>query len=88
MKFGLNLDFIVMVALQNLHALLTDHREILTLDPRIDVGQGINVGLGKFRKNDKLRAFNAMFYVVNNYLNDLYILSNKAVGPGKKIQSQ
>ena len=26
-----------------------------------------------------------MFYVVNNHLNNLYVLSNKAVGPGKKI---
>ena len=25
-----------------------------------------------------------MFYVVNNHLNNLYVLSNKAVGPGKK----
>ena len=25
-----------------------------------------------------------MFYVVNNPLNDLYVLSNKAIGPGKK----
>ena len=25
-----------------------------------------------------------MFYVVNNHLNDLYVVSNKAVGPGKK----
>ena len=24
-----------------------------------------------------------MFYVVNNHLNKLYVLSNKAVGPGK-----
>ena len=24
-----------------------------------------------------------MFYVVNNYLINLYVLSNKAVGPGK-----
>ena len=24
-----------------------------------------------------------MFYVINNYLNNLYVLSNKAVGPGK-----
>ena len=25
-----------------------------------------------------------MFYVVNNHLNNLYVLSNKAVGPEKK----
>ena len=25
-----------------------------------------------------------MSYVVNNHLNNLYVLSNKAVGPGKK----
>ena len=25
-----------------------------------------------------------MFYVVNNHLSNLYVLSNKAVGPGKK----
>ena len=25
-----------------------------------------------------------MFYVVNNHLNNLYVLSNKAVGPGEK----
>ena len=25
-----------------------------------------------------------MFYVVNNHLNNLYVLSNKAIGPGKK----
>jgi hypothetical protein len=24
-----------------------------------------------------------MFYLVNNHLNNLYVLSNKAVGPGK-----
>ena len=27
-----------------------------------------------------------MFYVVNNHLNNLYVLSNKAVGPGKKFK--
>ena len=25
-----------------------------------------------------------MFYVENNHLNNLYVLSNEAVGPGKK----
>ena len=45
----------------------------------IDVGQGINVGPGKFGKTNKRRS-----YVVNNHLNNLYVLSNKAVGPGKK----
>ena len=30
--------------------MFTDHIEILTLDSRIDVGQGINVGLGKVDK--------------------------------------
>ena len=25
-----------------------------------------------------------MFYVVNNNLNSLYVLSNKTIGPGKK----
>ena len=25
-----------------------------------------------------------MFYVVDNHLDNLYVLSNKAVGPGKK----
>ena len=25
-----------------------------------------------------------MFYVVNNHLDNLYVLSNKALGPGKK----
>jgi hypothetical protein len=25
-----------------------------------------------------------MFYVVNNHLKNLYVLTNKAVGPGKK----
>ena len=30
----------------------------LTLDSRIDVGQGINVGPGKFVKNNKHRALN------------------------------
>ena len=28
-----------------------------------------------------------MSYVVNNHLNDLYVLSNKAVGPGKNPKS-
>ena len=28
-----------------------------------------------------------MFYVVNNHLNDLYVVSNKDVGPGKKYQN-
>ena len=27
-----------------------------------------------------------MFYVVNNHLNDLYVLSNKDVGPGKNTK--
>ena len=27
-----------------------------------------------------------MFYIVNNDLNDLYVLSDKAVGPGKKLK--
>ena len=27
-----------------------------------------------------------MLYVVNNYLNNLYLLSNKAVGPGKNLK--
>ena len=27
-----------------------------------------------------------MFYVVDNHLNNLYVLSNKAVGPGKKSE--
>ena len=31
---------------------------MLTLDSGIDVGQGINVGPGKFGKNDKRRALN------------------------------
>ena len=25
-----------------------------------------------------------MIYVINNHVNNLYVLSNKAVGPGKK----
>ena len=27
-----------------------------------------------------------MSYVVNNHVNDFYVLSNKAVGPGKKSE--
>ena len=27
-----------------------------------------------------------MLYLVNNHLNDLYVLYNKAVGPGTKIK--
>ena len=27
-----------------------------------------------------------MFYVVNNHLHNLYVLSNKAVGPGKNAK--
>ena len=27
-----------------------------------------------------------MFYVVNSHVNNLYVLSNKAVGRGKKIE--
>jgi hypothetical protein len=51
-----------------------------TLASGIDVGQGINLGPGKFGKKNKRRAL----YLVNNHLNNLYVLSNKAVGPGKK----
>ena len=36
---------------------------------------------GKFGKKNKCRA-----YVVNNHLNDLYVLSNKAVGPGNNTE--
>jgi hypothetical protein len=47
------------------------------------------MGPGKFGKNNKCRAldiYTYISYVVNNHLNDLYVLSNKAVGPGKQIQ--
>ena len=54
-----------------------------TLASGIDLGQEINVGPGKFGKKNKRRALNTH---VNNHLNNLYVLSNKAVGPGKKIQ--
>ena len=47
----------------------------------IDVGQGINVGPGKFGETNKRMALNT--HVLNNHLNNLYVLSNKAVGPGK-----
>ena len=55
---------------------------MLTLASGIDVGQGINVGPGKFGEKNKRTAFNT--HVLNNHLNNLYVLSNKAVGPGKK----
>ena len=61
-----------------------------TLASGIDVGQGINIGPGKFGKKNEGRALNTqihMSYVVNTHLDNLYVLSNKAVGPGKKIQS-
>ena len=58
-----------------------------TLASGIDVGQGINLGLGKFGKKNKCRALNTMFYVVNSRLDNLYVLSDKAVGPGKKIKN-
>ena len=35
-----------------------------TLESRIDVGQGINVGPGKFGKNNKRRAWNKMCKLV------------------------
>ena len=50
-----------------------------TLASVIDVGQGTNIGSGKFAKKNK-----QMFYVVNNNLTNLYVLSNRALGPGKK----
>ena len=53
-----------------------------TLESGIDVGQGINVGPGKFGEKNKYTALNT--HVLNNHLNNLYVLSNKAVGPGKK----
>ena len=31
---------------------------MLTLESGIDIGQGINVGLGKFAKNNKRRTLN------------------------------
>ena len=52
------------------------HEYLPALDSRIDLGQGKNVGPGKFGKKNKGRA-------LNNHLNNLYVLSNKAVGPGK-----
>ena len=55
---------------------------LLTLASGMDVGQGINVGTGKFDKNNKHVHVIHMSYVVNNHLNDLCVLSNKAVGPG------
>ena len=56
-----------------------------TLESGIDVGQGINVGPGKFGKKNKRRALNThVLYVVSNHLSNLYVLSNKAVGPGEK----
>ena len=58
---------------------------VTTLASGIDVGQGINVGPGKFVKKNIRRALIIhMFYVVKNHLNNLYVFSNKAVGPGKK----
>ena len=42
---------------QNLKNSLTNFcNYVLTLDSRIDVGQGINLGPGKFGKTNKLRA--------------------------------
>ena len=49
-----------------------------TLASSIDVGQGINVGPGKFGKKNKCRALNTHFlctYLVNNHVNNLYVLS-------------
>ena len=54
-----------------------------TLASQIDVGQGINVGSGKFDKKG-LKYTLHMSNVVNNHLNNIYALSNKAVSPGKK----
>ena len=45
-----------------------------TLASGIAVGQGINVGPGKFGKENNRRA---LFYVLCSYLNNLYVLSNK-----------
>ena len=47
-----------------------------TLESGIDVGQGMNVGPGKFGKKNKGRA-------LNNHLNNLYVLSNESL---EKIQ--
>ena len=59
-----------------------------TLASGIDVGQGINVGPGKFPQKNKRRTLNthvlcSKYYLLNNHLNNLYVLSNKTVGPGK-----
>ena len=69
-----------------------------TLDSRIDVGQGINIGHGKFNKKNKYRALkfgkNLRSFVMKKQRKlflPFLILNlinvgpfNKAVGPGKK----
>ena len=53
----------------------------------MDLGQGIkNVEPGKFGKKNKRRALYTHLLVVNNHLNDLYVLSNKALGPEKEFK--
>jgi hypothetical protein len=58
--------------------------ELITLASGIDIGQGINVVPGKFGKKNKRMALNMHIHVVNDHLNNLYVLSKKAVRPGKK----
>ncbi len=60
--------------------------ETITLASRIDVGQGINIGPGQFGKKNKRRALNTHAYVLDNHPNDVYVLSNKAIGPGKNAK--
>ena len=59
-------------------------KDLITLESVIDVGQGISVGHRRFDKKNKRRALKHMSYVVNNRLNNLYVVSNKTVGPKKK----
>ena len=62
-----------------------DSRELqyLTLDSRIDVGQVINVGPGKFRKKIKQWALSQYLHIAQK---STFPLFNKAVGP-KKIEN-
>ena len=53
---------------------------MFTLDSGIDVGQGINVGPGKFVKMNKHRALNLYLHIAQKRT---FPLSNMAVGPGK-----
>ena len=60
------------------------YNNLYTLDSRIGVGQGKNIGPGKFVKKNKHRALNYYLatYVLHKKILPPPLLFIKAVGPG------